>query len=186
MKRLKKMAVVLTAAAMMMSMGMTTYAENITQKDGTASADVKGTYNETAAITYNVDLRWDGMDFTYNKNGIWNPAKHTYEGKGAWSGEAAITATNHSNAKVSLNFEFAKNDNIGGSYKALLKKSTDNSGYVIENAYRGVDLNSAAGEEYLGKPDAAPNVIMNMIMSGTPEQFTTGASLGTLKVSFYN
>jgi hypothetical protein len=83
-------------------------ADTITTGGGSATKDVKATYQpgDTPTI-YSVDITWGSMEFTYTdaSKGTWDPETHQYKGatEATWSCENdanKITVTNHSNAGI--------------------------------------------------------------------------------------
>lgn len=79
------------------------------------SIDVNAKYvlGGKESTVYSVDVAWGSMDFTYTSafKGTWNPATHKYDGAtdAKWTCKEnanVITVTNHSNAGVSLSFEY--------------------------------------------------------------------------------
>ncbi|MCD7957003.1 MAG: hypothetical protein LUG93_14900, partial [Lachnospiraceae bacterium] len=93
MKKLKKTAALMVAAAMCVSMnaGMVAYAETL-EGEGSSSADVTATYESSEAATvYSVDITWGSLEFTYTEAGArtWDPSTHTYSEaeEGGWSCE---------------------------------------------------------------------------------------------------
>lgn len=85
--------------------------------DGGYGTDVQGkVIEESVAAVYKVDLSWGAMKFVFNTTTTWNPDTHSYEQgtQGTWDytsmdgSNNKITAANHSNGDVSVNFTVAK------------------------------------------------------------------------------
>lgn len=127
MKNGKRIAAVISTAALVCAMSMTALASGngvVETEGGTKEITVTGNYEEgTASQTvYKVDLTWNSMGFTYTdaSEGTWNPNTHEYDGstEAAWSWENdanQITVTNHSNTAIDA--EFAYDANSG--YEAI-------------------------------------------------------------------
>lgn len=141
MKKTKKLFAAVLAAALMAVTAVPAFADNnkITEVNGTASHDVKGTYAAGSAsdTVYSVDITWGSMEFTYTaaSEGDWDPATHGYKNgteSGTWScknsGGDTITVKNHSNAAVKVELTYASESNyssISGSFdKATLSLAT--------------------------------------------------------------
>lgn len=111
---MKKILTLMLSLALLCVMAVPAMAaDTISQKDGSASANVKGTYvpGSGTATVYSVDIAWGSLEFTYTdaSKGTWNPDNHSYDGAvvAAWScedGADKITVTNHSNAEVNFAF----------------------------------------------------------------------------------
>lgn len=107
-----------TALALTMTLSLSTTALAGGNVDGAGvgsqySIDVTAKYNVSATkpTVYSVDLTWEDMTFTYNESGtkIWDPVTHTYTDttSAGWDKvTAAVTATNHSNANVTVSFTY--------------------------------------------------------------------------------
>lgn len=74
---------------------------------GNYTIDATGTYVEGTTgngVVFCVDVEWTEMSFTYHaeQEPVWDTSTHTYsEAVDAyWEGDATITVTNHSNAKI--------------------------------------------------------------------------------------
>lgn len=121
---MKKILSVLIAILLVTCLGTTVFAAEIGEAEGSASTDVKATYQPggTGAIVYSVDVTWGSMEFTYTGagEGVWNPDSHSYDGAtaAAWSCTAdanKVTVTNHSNTAVVAALSYTP----GGSYTAI-------------------------------------------------------------------
>ena len=176
---MKKMFV--TALAMTMVLGMSTTAfaaEGSVNGAGTGAQDpinVTAKYNDgtTTPTVYSVDLTWDDMTFTYNESGTrtWNPDTHTYTNSttSGWDKTtAAVTATNHSNAAVTVKFDYTPNGSTGVT--ASMSKGSFELDAGVEN-----------------KPDeAATDSSILTIDSGTKPNDTVSAEgtvIGTITVT---
>lgn len=111
---MRKIAAILTAFVVSVSMSMTAFAvSNETIGEGSSpSKEVKVIVDKDSVGTvYSVDIAWDSLEFTYNLGaGNWNPSDHsvTADGDTGWDKESAnINVTNHSNVGVSINASFA-------------------------------------------------------------------------------
>lgn len=114
---------------------VTAFAEpTINTQNGTATKDVTASYISGAggSVTlYSVDITWDSMAFTYREGSgpTWNPEDHTYSsgGAGGWSNSGnTITVTNHSNAQVTANLDYASETGYEGISGSFGNKSTMN------------------------------------------------------------
>lgn len=97
-------------------------ADTITVSGGTATHEVKATYNpgEPGGTVHSVDITWGEMAFTYNaaSAGKWNPDTHQYDGgesggKWTYSGNT-VTVTNHSNTDVTVNLTYTAAEGFDG------------------------------------------------------------------------
>ena len=115
------------ALALTMTLGMSTTALAAGNVDGAGVGsqdpiDVTAKYNDgvTEPAVYSVDLAWEDMTFTYNESGTrtWNPDTHTYTDSttSGWDKiTAAVTATNHSNAQVTVKFDYTPQGATGAA-----------------------------------------------------------------------
>lgn len=120
---MKKLIATALALTMTLSLSTTALAAGNVDGAGVGSQyriDVTAKYNDSAAepIVYSVDLTWEDMTFTYNESGtkIWDPDTHTYTGttSAGWDKySAAVTATNHSNANVTVSFTYTPQGDTG-------------------------------------------------------------------------
>lgn len=127
---MKKLASILLALILVMSLGATAFAAT-TVGTGDQSIDVEAKYqdNTTSATVYSVDIAWGAMKFTYTESGAmtWNPADHTYTSAttAGWTADGnTVTVTNHSNAAVTASFAFAALDaykTVTGSFDVASK-----------------------------------------------------------------
>lgn len=128
MKNRKRIAAVISTAALVCAMSMTALAngnDTVVAEGGTKEITVTGNYvGGTAGQTvYKVDLTWNSMGFTYTdaSEGTWNPDTHQYDDstEAAWSWEDnanQITVTNHSNTAIDAAFVYAANS----GYEAIM------------------------------------------------------------------
>ena len=119
---MKKMIATALALTMVLGLSTTAMAANV---DGAGVGsqnpiDVTAKYNGgvTEPTVYSVDLEWEDMTFTYNETGTrtWNPDTHTYTDSttSGWDKTtAAVTATNHSNAEVTVSFAYTPKGDTG-------------------------------------------------------------------------
>lgn len=182
MKKAKKLFAAVLAAALMAVTAVPAFADSnkITEVNGTASHEVKGTYAEggESATVYSVDIAWGSMEFTYTaaSEGDWDPTTHGYKSgteSGTWScddGENTITVKNHSNDAVTVAFEYTPGSSysgISGSFdKATLSLATA-VGTNVDNAPSGTAKLTISG----GSLDSSA---------------TEGVTIGTVTVTLQN
>lgn len=166
---MKKLVATALALTLCLSMGTTAMAAGL----GDEHIDVKAKYNNTASTptVYSVDLEWDDMTFTYNKSGTktWNPTTHTYTDSttSGWDKTSAtIEATNHSNASVTISFQYQAVGDTG------VTGSMSKNSFTLE---AGV----------VNKPDEAAKNSSVLNISGTPNGTVTAESItvGTITVT---
>lgn len=173
---MKKILTLMLSLALLCVMAVPAMAtDTISQKDGSASANVKGTYvpGSGTATVYSVDIAWGSLEFTYTdaSKGTWNPDTHSYDGAevAAWSCEAGankVTVTNHSNAEV--NFAFTAQAAAG--FEAITL-NFDTSRAMLD---------SAVNTTYA----AAPAHTITVTPSGALTKDTTaGTVIGTITVT---
>ena len=122
-RSMKKLIATALALTMTLSLSTTALAGGNVDGAGLGSQDpidVTVKYNDDATepIVYSVDLTWEDMTFTYNESGtrIWDPDTHTYTDttSAGWDKvTAAVTATNHSNAPVTVSFTYTPQGDTG-------------------------------------------------------------------------
>ena len=121
--KLKKLAAMAMAGAMVIGTGSTVCAAPIETLPGTSDQEVVATYtaNASASTVYSVDVAWGSMEFTYTvaNEGNWNPETHQFDSasEGNWScnqGQDKVTVTNHSNAPVEVGFSYTAETNYQG------------------------------------------------------------------------
>lgn len=120
---MKKLIATALALTMTLSLSTTALAGGNVDGAGVGSQDpidviVKYNDDATEPTVYSVDLTWEDMTFTYNESSTrtWDPNTHTYKDttSAGWDKEtAAITATNHSNANVTVRFTYTPQGNTG-------------------------------------------------------------------------
>lgn len=120
---MKKLIATALALTMTLSLSTTALAAGNVDGAGVGSQvpiDVTAKYNDgtTEPTVYSVDLTWEDMTFTYNETGtrIWDPDTHTYKDttSAGWDKDSAVvTATNHSNANVTVSFTYTPQGNTG-------------------------------------------------------------------------
>ncbi|MCD8013405.1 MAG: hypothetical protein LUG99_09545 [Lachnospiraceae bacterium] len=198
MKKLKKTAALMVAAAMCVGMnaGTVAYAETL-EDEGSSSADVTATYksSETATV-YSVDITWGSLEFTYTEAGAqtWDPSTHTYSEaeEGGWSyekGSNILTITNHSNSAVIGKVWYF----IADAYANDVTMSVEEDDIVCENGegyvatrnsvYHVLYFLNDAAECALENPESAPYVEIPFVLSGTPEEFEESVTIGTVKAT---
>ena len=163
----KKLTGLLTAAALVCTMGTTAFAQEGVGT-GSYNAEVKGTYQAggTSATVYSVDIAWTDMSFTYTdaSQGTWNPETHQYDGgaEAAWTAsDDSITVTNHSNAAVTAT----------ASYEA-------DPGYETTDMTFGNNAATVATAEGTEVAEA-PSATITVTPTGSLAQSATGGTLGT-------
>lgn len=120
---MKKLIATALALTMTLSLSTTALAAGKVDDAGVGSQvpiDVTAKYNDgtTEPTVYSVDLTWEDMTFTYNASGtkIWDPDTHTYTDttSAGWDKYTAkVTATNHSNANVTVRFTYTPQGDTG-------------------------------------------------------------------------
>ena len=143
-----------TALALTMTLSLSTTALAAGNVDGAGTGpqepiDVTAKYNDSATepTVYSVDLTWEDMTFTYNESGIrtWDPDTHTYTDttSAGWDKfTAAVTATNHSNTKVTVSFTYTPQGDTGVT--AYMSKLSFILAAGVENMPNDAATNSSA------------------------------------------
>lgn len=175
---MKKLIATALALTMTLSLSTTALAAGNVDGAGVGSQvpiDVTAKYNDGVKepTVYSVDLTWEDMTFTYNESGtrIWDPDTHTYTDttSDGWDKDtAAVTATNHSNTKVTVSFTYTPQGNTG------VNASMSKPSFIL-----------AAGVE--NKPnDAATNSsLLTIDGNSRPNSSVTaeGVTIGTITVT---
>ena len=177
-RSMKKLIATALALTMTLSLSTTALAAGNVDGAGVGSQDpidVTAKYNDDATepTVYSVDLTWEDMTFTYNGSGtrIWNPDTHTYTDttSAGWDKfTAEVTATNHSNAKVTVSFTYTPQGDTGVT--ASMSKDSFILAAGVENYPDDAATNSSA---LTIKGDSKPNG------SVTAE----GVTIGTITVT---
>lgn len=169
--KLKKITALLATSALVLTMSTTAFAaSSITSVDGSATAEVKGTYQAggSGATVYSVDITWDEMSFTYTAagEGTWNPDTHEYDGgsEASWSGSKNIVVTNHSNAAVTATASYKADTNY-----ASTSMTFGNNGATVATA---VDT----------QVNEAPKATITVTPGGSLPESTNG-KIGTITVN---
>ena len=106
---MKKLFSLVLVVALVLAMAITASAATVAANNGTASADVKASYEagQAAGDVYSVVVEFGSMEFTYKDTveGAWNTSNHNYDGtvEAHWECEAGadtITVTNNSNVAI--------------------------------------------------------------------------------------
>ena len=149
---MKKLIATALALTMTLSLSTTALAAGNVDGAGVGSQyriDVTAKYNDgtTEPTVYSVDLTWEDMTFTYNESGTrtWDPDTHTYTGttSAGWDKYTAkVTATNHSNANVTVSFTYTPQGDTG--VDASMTKSSFILAAGVENYPDGAATNSSA------------------------------------------
>ncbi|MFA5561431.1 MAG: hypothetical protein WDA00_02170 [Eubacteriales bacterium] len=172
---MKKLISALLILGMSLLLCIPSYAATINTDGGTASADVKGTYQAgaSASVVLSVDVTWGSMEFTYTdaSEGTWNPTTHTYEDiePAAWTVAAdanKITVTNHSNTDLRVNFSYTPGENYDGI-----------SG-TFSNSF--VDLATAVGTTVAGAPTDSTFLTLSGDLDSDADQTVIGSVTVTL------
>lgn len=173
---MKKLIATALALTMTLSLSTTALAAGNVDGAGVGSQDpidVTAKYNDSTAdpIVYSVDLTWDDMTFTYNEFGTrtWDPDTHTYTDttSAGWDKTyAVVTATNHSNAQVTVKFDYTP------------QGATGVRAFMTEDSFQ-----LAAGVE--NKPNEAATDSSILMIIGTPNNSVTaeGVTIGTITVT---
>lgn len=173
---MKKLIATALALTMTLSLSTTALAAGNVDDAGVGSQDpidVTAKYNDgaTEPTVYSVDLTWDDMTFTYNESGTrtWDPDTHTYTDttSAGWDKiSAAVTATNHSNAQVTVSFTYTPQGATG--VNASMSKDSFQLAAGVEN-----------------KPNEAATDISILMIIGTPNNSVTaeGVTIGTITVT---
>lgn len=173
---MKKLIAAALALTMTLGMSTTALAAGNVNGAGVGSQDpidVTAKYNNSTAdpIVYSVDLKWDDMTFTYNESGTrtWDPDTHTYTDttSAGWDKTyAVVTATNHSNAQVTVKFDYTP------------QGATGVRAFMTEDSFQ-----LAAGVE--NKPNEAATDSSILMIIGTPNNSVTaeGVTIGTITVT---
>ena len=174
---MKKLIATALALTMTLSLSTTALAGGNVDGAGLGSQDINVTakYNDDATepTVYSVDLTWEDMTFTYNEFGtrIWDPDTHTYKDttSAGWDkNTAAVTATNHSNANVTVSFTYTPQGDTG------VDASMSKDSFIL---YAGV-------ENY---PDDAStdSAVLTIQGSSEPNGSVTaeGVTIGTITVT---
>ena len=150
---MKKLIATALALTMTLSLSLSTTALAAGKVDdaGVGSQvpiDVTAKYNDgtTEPTVYSVDLTWEDMTFTYNESGTrtWDPDTHTYTGttSAGWDKYTAkVTATNHSNANVTVSFTYTPQGDTG--VDAFMSKQSFILYAGVENYPDDASTNSA-------------------------------------------
>lgn len=157
------------AAAAAMSLNASA-AGSIGSSNGTQKIDVRAKYVDgvSSGIRYNVDIRWDAMEFTYTVSGTktWNPEKHDYDIKtsDAWAGTGnEITVTNHSNTAVTASFSFAP---LSG-YTGLTGAFSANSFQFPSAENKALNASELTGKTTLTLSGTLADTVTTMTKVGT-------------------
>lgn len=132
-------------------------------KDENIDVNVKYVLGGEERTVYSVDVAWGNMSFTYTSafKGNWNPTTHKYDGAtdAKWTCEEnanVITVTNHSNAGVSLSFEYKS----AKEYSAV-KGTFDNPSITLETAEGTTRANAPTSRTTLTLSGDMPTGITN-------------------------
>ena len=155
---MKKLIATALALTMVLSLSTTALAAGNVDGAGVGPQDpidVTAKYNDgvTEPAVYSVDLAWEDMTFTYNESGT-----RTFT--------AAVTATNHSNAQVTVKFDYTPQGATG--VNASMSKDSFKLAAGVEN-----------------KPNEAATDSSILTITGTPNNSVTaeGVTIGTITVT---
>lgn len=175
---MKKLIATALALTMTLSLSTTALAAGNVDGAGVGSQnpiDVTAKYNDSATepAVYSVDLTWEDMTFTYNESGTrtWDPDTHTYTDttSAGWDkATAAVTATNHSNAPVTVSFTYTPQGDTGVT--AYMTKRS----FIL-----------AAGVENYPNDAATDSSLLTIGGNSKPNNSVTagGVTIGTITVS---
>ena len=175
---MKKLIATALALTMTLSLSTTALAAGNVYGAGTGPQvpiDVTAKYNDSATepTVYSVDLTWEDMTFTYNESGtrIWDPDTHTYTDttSAGWDKvTAAVTATNHSNTKVTVSFTYTPQGDTG------VTASMSKLSFIL-----------AAGVENMPNDAATNSSLLTINASTKPNSSVTaeGVTIGTITVT---
>lgn len=177
-RSMKKLIAIALALTMTLSLSTTALAAGNVDGAGVGSQvpiDVTAKYNDgtTEPTVYSVDLTWEDMTFTYNESGTrtWDPDTHTYKDttSAGWDKYTAkVTATNHSNANVTVSFTYTPQGDTG------VDASMSKESFIL---YAGV-------ENY--PDDASTNsAVLTIDGNSKPNNSVTagGVTIGTITVT---
>lgn len=194
MKNRKRIAAVVTTAALVCAMSMTALANGngtVDTEGGTKEITVTGNYVEgTEGVTvYQVDLTWNSMGFTYTdaSEGTWDPDAHQYidstEAAWSWEDDAnQITVTNHSNTAVDAEFTYDANP----GYEAITAGFYDatKAGSVLSDSK--LTLESAEPEAGSQAGTAKSGNAYLQITGGSLENGGSSQEIGKITVTIRN
>ena len=198
---MKKILSGLLASAMIASMPLGAFAtgnDSVTSENNSSSINVSGQFVSGAeAEVLSVGVAWSSMNFTYTEGGkIWNPVTHTYETtEGGWSSEegaGVITATNHSNVGIEVDFDFTVADgmNITGAFTEesfSLNRAEENSAL---DSQKGTTTFSITGGSISADSDNLGTITVNIQVSesdsGEEEEFTVVTDEASLIAAIAN
>ncbi len=175
---MKKLIATALALTMTLSLSTTALAAGNVNGAGVGSQDpidVTAKYNDGAKepTVYSVDLTWEDMTFTYNESGTrtWDPDTHTYTDttSAGWDKvTAAVTATNHSNAQVTVKFDYTPQGATG------VTASMSKPSFIL-----------AAGVENRPNEAATNSSLLTINSSTKPNSSVTaeGVTIGTITVT---
>lgn len=175
---MKKLIATALALTMTLSLSTTALAGGNVYGAGVGSQyriDVTAKYNVSATepTVYSVDLTWEDMTFTYNESGtkIWDPDTHTYTGttSAGWDKYTAkVTATNHSNANVTVSFTYTPQGDTG------VTASMSKLRFILD-----------AGVENYPDDAATDSSLLTIKGDTTPDSSVTaeGVTIGTITVT---
>ena len=177
-RSMKKLIATALALTMTLSLSTTALAAGNVDGAGVGSQDpidVTAKYNDDATepTVYSVDLTWEDMTFTYNESGTrtWDPDTHTYTDttSAGWDKvTAAVTATNHSNTKVTVSFTYTPQGDTG------VTASMSKLSFIL-----------AAGVENMPNDAATNSSLLTINASTKPNSSVTaeGVTIGTITVT---
>ena len=176
---MKKLIATALALTMTLSLSTTALAAGNVDGAGLGSQDpiyVIAKYNDSATepTVYSVDLTWEDMIFTYNESGTrtWDPETHTYTDttSAGWDKlTAKVTATNHSNANVTVTFRYIPRDDSG------VEASMSKPSFIL-----------AAGVENYPDDASTNSSLLTIDGNSTPNSSVVtaeGITIGTITVS---
>ena len=146
----------------------------ITEAGKSATKAVKASYRSGAGggTVYSVDITWGSMEFTYSEGSgsTWDPETHTSSqgGTGVWSHSGnTVTVTNHSNAQVTANLDYASETGYEGISGSFGNKST-------------MTLKTAEGTQFANAPTDTAALTLSGTLASTVKDST---KIGTITVT---
>ena len=113
---MKKLLAIMLALVITLALAVTCFAEAVTASGGSATGNVKVTYQPT--VIYGVDVAFGSMDFTYYGTGDWIADGNS------------LTVTNHTNAKVNVALTYTASADFNG----ITGSFGDNASFQLESA----------------------------------------------------
>ena len=176
---MKKIITLALALILTLSMAVCAFAEaTITEDQGSASADVKGSYvpGDVVGTEVNVGITWNDVTYTYKMGDeSWDAEKHeVVPGTGAWGTveeNFKVTVTNNSNTDIDVAYSV---EAITGVTIALDKENATLTGWTG---------NEAEGETPEGFVDVVTVASVTGKLTAQPEDGKIGTITVAISVS---